>query len=57
MPFMPLWLNALGLDAVVIGVLLALPIGTRIIATAPLMSLLDRGLGPPAPRSCPASTT
>ncbi|MCJ2068372.1 MFS transporter [Methylobacterium sp. J-030] len=46
MPFMPLWLNALGLDAVVIGVLLALPIGTRIIATAPLMSLLDRGLGP-----------
>ncbi len=46
MPFMPLWLDALGLDARVIGVLLALPIATRIAATAPLMSLLDRGLGP-----------
>ncbi|MBP1183662.1 MFS transporter [Methylobacterium sp. PvR107] len=46
MPFMPVWLDALGLDAAVIGVLLALPIGTRIVATAPLMSLLDRGLGP-----------
>ncbi|MCJ2019877.1 MFS transporter [Methylobacterium sp. E-065] len=46
MPFMPLWLDALGLDAAVIGVLLALPIATRIAATAPLMSLLDRGLGP-----------
>ncbi|SDN01930.1 MFS transporter, PPP family, 3-phenylpropionic acid transporter [Methylobacterium phyllostachyos] len=46
MPFMPLWLDALGLDAAVIGVLLALPIATRIVATAPLMSLLDQGLGP-----------
>jgi PPP family 3-phenylpropionic acid transporter len=46
MPFMPVWLDALGLDAGVIGVLLALPIATRIAATAPLMSLLDRGLGP-----------
>ena len=46
MPFMPLWLDGLGLDAGVIGVLLALPIATRIVATAPLMSLLDRGLGP-----------
>ena len=46
MPFMPLWLDALGLDAGVIGVLLALPIATRIAATAPLMGLLDRGLGP-----------
>jgi PPP family 3-phenylpropionic acid transporter len=46
MPFMPVWLDALGLDAAVIGVLLALPIATRIVATAPLMSLLDRGLGP-----------
>ncbi|MCJ2050011.1 MFS transporter [Methylobacterium sp. J-070] len=46
MPFMPLWLDALGLDAGVIGLLLALPIATRIAATAPLMSLLDRGLGP-----------
>ncbi|MDP4002809.1 MFS transporter [Methylobacterium sp. NEAU K] len=46
MPFMPVWLDALGLEAGVIGVLLALPIATRIAATAPLMSLLDRGLGP-----------
>ncbi|QGY04866.1 MFS transporter [Methylobacterium mesophilicum SR1.6/6] len=46
MPFMPLWLDTLGLDAGLIGVLLALPIATRIAATAPLMSLLDRGLGP-----------
>jgi len=46
MPFMPLWLDGLGLDARVIGLLLALPIATRIVATAPLMSLLDRGLGP-----------
>ncbi|MGX9980424.1 MFS transporter [Methylobacterium fujisawaense] len=46
MPFMPLWLDALGLDARVIGLLLALPIATRIAATAPLMSLLDRGMGP-----------
>ncbi|MGH1574053.1 MFS transporter [Methylobacterium sp. P31] len=46
MPFMPVWLDALGLNAAVIGVLLALPIATRIVVTAPLMSLLDRGIGP-----------
>lgn len=46
MPFMPVWLDALGLDARVIGLLLALPIATRILATAPLMSLIDRGIGP-----------
>lgn len=45
MPFMPVWLAALGLDASVIGLLLALPIATRIVATAPLMSLIDRGIG------------
>jgi PPP family 3-phenylpropionic acid transporter len=44
MPFMPVWLNALGLDARVIGALLALPIAVRIVATAPLLSLIDRGL-------------
>lgn len=44
MPFMPVWLNALGLDARVIGALLALPIAIRIVATAPLMGLIDRGL-------------
>ncbi|MCJ2014385.1 MFS transporter [Methylobacterium sp. J-076] len=45
MPFMPVWLSTLGLDAGVIGLLLALPIATRIVATAPLMALIDRGLG------------
>lgn len=45
MPFMPVWLDALGLDPTVIGLLLALPIATRIVATAPLMSLIDRGVG------------
>ncbi|GJE41740.1 putative 3-phenylpropionic acid transporter [Methylobacterium soli] len=45
MPFMPVWLNALGLDPGLIGLLLALPIATRIIATAPLLSLIDRGVG------------
>lgn len=45
MPFMPVWLATLGLDAGVIGLLLALPIATRIAATAPLMALIDRGLG------------
>ncbi|TXN39692.1 MFS transporter [Methylobacterium sp. WL30] len=45
MPFMPVWLAALGLDASVIGLLLALPIATRIVATAPLMSLIDHGVG------------
>ena len=45
MPFMPVWLNALGLDARVIGALVALPIAVRIVATAPLLSLIDRGVG------------
>lgn len=44
MPFMPVWLNALGLDAGVIGALLALPIAIRIVATAPLLGLIDRGV-------------
>jgi MFS transporter, PPP family, 3-phenylpropionic acid transporter len=44
MPFMPVWLNALGLEASVIGALLALPIAIRIVATAPLVGLIDRGV-------------
>ncbi|MCJ2033724.1 MFS transporter [Methylobacterium sp. J-068] len=44
MPFMPVWLNALGLDPTVIGALLALPIAIRIVATAPLVGLIDRGV-------------
>ncbi|WP_183509246.1 MFS transporter [Methylobacterium brachythecii] len=43
MPFMPVWLNAQHLDAGLIGGLLALPIAIRIVATAPLMGLIDRG--------------
>lgn len=45
MPFMPVWLNALGLEAAVIGALLALPIAVKIVATAPLVGLIDRGVG------------
>ena len=45
MPFMPVWLDALRLDPAVIGGLLALPIAIRILATAPLMALIDRGVG------------
>lgn len=45
MPFMPVWLNALGLEAGIIGVLLALPIAVKIVATAPLVGLIDRGVG------------
>nr|WP_238257842.1 MFS transporter [Methylobacterium gnaphalii] len=44
MPFMPVWLNTLHLDAGLIGGLLALPIAIRIVATAPLMGLIDRGI-------------
>lgn len=46
MPFMPVWLDAQGLDARIIGLLLALPIATRILVTRPLMGLIDLGLGP-----------
>lgn len=45
MPFMPVWLNALGLEAGLIGALLALPIAVKIVATAPLVGLIDRGIG------------
>ncbi|KQQ14682.1 MFS transporter [Methylobacterium sp. Leaf123] len=46
MPFMPVWLGALGLDAGLIGLLLALPIATKVVATRPLMGLIDRGVRP-----------
>jgi MFS transporter, PPP family, 3-phenylpropionic acid transporter len=45
MPFFPVWLETRGLDASAIGVVLSLPILTRVIVTAPLMSLIDRGIG------------
>ncbi|GJE74804.1 MFS transporter [Methylorubrum suomiense] len=46
MPFMPVWLGALGLDPGLIGLLLALPIATKIVATRPLTGLIDRGVRP-----------
>ncbi|WP_298958721.1 MFS transporter [uncultured Methylobacterium sp.] len=44
MPFLPLWLASLALAPETIGFLLALPIGVKILATAPLMGLVDRGV-------------
>lgn len=46
MPFMPVWLGAQGFSPPEIGIILAVPILVRIVVTAPLMSLVDRGLGP-----------
>ncbi|PXW64031.1 MFS transporter [Methylobacterium sp. B4] len=46
MPFMPVWLGGLGLDAGLIGLLLALPIATKVLATRPLTGLIDRGVRP-----------
>ena len=46
MPFMPVWLGALGLEPGLIGGLLALPIATKIVATRPLTGLIDRGVRP-----------
>jgi len=45
LPFMPVWLSGRGLDAGIIGALLALPIAVKIVATAPLVGLIDRGVG------------
>ncbi|MFH6782433.1 MULTISPECIES: MFS transporter [Methylobacterium] len=46
MPFLPLWLAGLGLGPELIGALVALPILVRIVATAPLVGLIDRGVPP-----------
>ncbi|WP_232630396.1 MFS transporter [Methylobacterium sp. Leaf118] len=46
MPFMPVWLGTLALEPSVIGLLLALPIATKIVATRPLTGLIDRGVRP-----------
>ncbi|MEA2386028.1 MAG: transporter, family, 3-phenylpropionic acid transporter, partial [Thermoleophilaceae bacterium] len=45
MPFFPVWLETRGLDPSTIGVILSLPIVTRVLVTAPLMGLVDHGLG------------
>lgn len=46
LPFFPVWLESRGLDAPVIGLILAIPIVIRIAVTAPLMRLADGRLGP-----------
>lgn len=46
LPFFPVWLEGRGLTAPEIGLILALPPLVRIIASAPLMSLVDKGLEP-----------
>jgi PPP family 3-phenylpropionic acid transporter len=45
LPFFPIWLERRELAPSAIGLILALPILVRIVATAPLMTLLDRGVG------------
>lgn len=44
MPFFPVWLEQQGLDGSSIGVILAVPIIVRIVVTAPLVGLTERGV-------------
>ncbi|HEY8383175.1 MAG TPA: MFS transporter [Microvirga sp.] len=46
MPFFPVWLQSKAFDSATIGLLMAIPIVVRILATAPLLALADRALGP-----------
>ena len=43
--FFPSWLQSKGLDPALIGLVVALPIIVRIMATAPLLSLADKSFG------------
>jgi MFS transporter, PPP family, 3-phenylpropionic acid transporter len=45
LPFFPVWLETRGLDPWLIGLILSLPILIRVVVTAPLMTLVDRGVG------------
>lgn len=45
LPFFPLWLQSKALAPEIIGLVVAIPIIVRILATAPLMSLADRSFG------------
>jgi PPP family 3-phenylpropionic acid transporter len=45
LPFFPLWLQSKALSPTLIGLVVAIPIIVRIIATAPLLSMADRSLG------------
>jgi PPP family 3-phenylpropionic acid transporter len=44
-PYFPIWLHDRGFDAATIGVLLAVPMVVRILATAPITRLGDSRLG------------
>ncbi len=46
LPFFPLWLQSKGLSPSLIGLVVAIPIIVRVIATAPLLELADRSFGP-----------
>lgn len=43
--FFPIWLESRGLEASVIGVILAIPMLVRVLVTAPLTGLVDSGAG------------
>lgn len=43
-PFLPVWLEATGLGPSTIGLIIALPICVRMVASAPLAGLADRGV-------------
>lgn len=45
LPFFPLWLQSKALSPALIGLVVAIPIVVRIVATAPLLSLADRSFG------------
>lgn len=46
LPFFPVWLQGKALGPSVIGIVLAIPIIVRILATAPLLALADGPVGP-----------
>ncbi len=45
LPFFPLWLQSKDIPPTLVGLIVAIPIVVRILATAPLLSLADRSFG------------
>ncbi len=45
LPFFPLWLQSKAIPPTLVGLIVAIPIMVRILATAPLLSLADRSVG------------
>ena len=45
LPFFPLWLQSKAISPTLVGLIVAIPIMVRILATAPLLSLADRSVG------------